>query len=162
MRTLDDYGKATHVAIKNYLEVEFDVDISAVEARKIARAMSISDTIKLSDAVENGDKAYAMRILKNKTDIDLEEGYGVRPTSQDRQANAAAQNAAKRSMPKITSPAVKRTTQLQPTAARTPPNQQAQNTQTVQQNQNLAAVNAQKADQNRRDIEMLKKLAGRK
>ena len=60
-------------------------------------------------------------------------------------------------------PAVKTQRNIQPTgqgARLNVPNQQAQNTMTVQQNTQVANANSAKADANRRDIENLKKMAG--
>ena len=74
---LDDYGDSFSTALKNYLQKEYNHDINAKQAQSLAKSFSISDAIKLSDAVENNDMRVIRNILLDKLGVD--EAYGVRP-----------------------------------------------------------------------------------
>lgn len=161
MKKLEDYGESFSVALKNYIEKEWNTKLSSEQSQKLSKNFSISDSIKLSDAIDSGNRRVIRNILLDKFDLELEEGYGVRasqptPSTTDanraRRANTAPKNQAVRTQRNV-----------QPTgqgARLNVPNQQAQNTMTVQQNQQLAQASNAKADQNKAEIEQLKKMAG--
>mgnify|MGYP001278684255 CR=1 FL=1 len=156
---LDDYGDSFSMALKNYIEKVHNHEISAKEAAKLAKQFSIADAIKLSDAVENNDQRVIRNILLDK--IGIEEGYGMTPSAPT--PSTTVQNKMKRQTSTQKNPAVQSQRNIQPTgqgARLNVPNQQAQNTMTVQQNTQVANANSAKADANRRDIENLKKMAG--
>ncbi len=156
---LDDYGDSFSTALKNYLQKEYNHDINAKQAQSLAKSFSISDAIKLSDAVENNDMRVIRNILLDKLGVD--EAYGVRPGGATPSTTDA--NKAMRSQPQPMQEPAKTLRDIKPTgqgARLNVPNQQAQNTLTVKQNSELSAMNKAKADSNKRDIEQLKKMAG--
>ncbi len=166
MSELADYGERLHVAIKNYLENRFNYKLSPEDAKKLTKRFSVSDVIKISDAIQDNNIRVVRNMMLDKLDIQV-EGYGINrdgagQTAQ-RAQNAKATNANKRGAPNPPGAAVRDQRRSQPTgqgARLNVPNQQAQNTMTTQQNQQMAKANNAKADQNRADIEQLKRMAG--
>lgn len=156
---LDDYGDSFSTALKNYLQKEHNHDIDAKQAQRLAKSFTISDAIKLSDAVENNDSRVIRNMLLDKLGVD--EAYGIKPSGATPSTTDA--NKAMRSQPQSMQAPAKTQRNIQPTgqgARLNVPNQQAQNTLTVKQNTDLSAMNSAKADSNKRDIEQLKKMAG--
>tara|TARA_B100001250_G_scaffold138353_1_gene118454 strand:+ start:11678 stop:12163 length:486 start_codon:yes stop_codon:yes gene_type:complete len=159
MNTLDDYGDSFSVALKNYIEKQHNHEMSAEQAQKLAKSFSIADAIKLSDAIENEDARVIRNMLLDK--LGIEEGYGVNSSTPT--PSTTQMNKIKRDTPTQKNPAVQTQRNIQPTgqgARLNVPNQQAQNTMTMQQNTQVANANSAKTDANRRDIENLKKMAG--
>ena len=67
---LDDYGDSFSTALKNYLQKEHNHDIDAKQAQRLAKSFTISDAIKLSDAVENNDGRVIRNMLLDKLGVD--------------------------------------------------------------------------------------------
>tara|TARA_B100000965_G_scaffold177115_1_gene147767 strand:- start:5797 stop:6282 length:486 start_codon:yes stop_codon:yes gene_type:complete len=157
---LDDYGDSFSMALKNYIQKVHNHEISAEQAAKLSKSFSISDAIKLSDAIENEDSRVIRNLLLDK--IGMEEGYGMNPSQPTPSTSQA--NKAMRAQPEPMSAPVKSQRNIQPTGqgARLykAPNATTQNSLTTQQNAELAANNSAKANSNKRDIEQLKKMAG--
>lgn len=166
MSDLSDYGERLHVAIKNYLENRFNYKLNPDQAKKLTASFSISDVIKISDAIKDNNIRVVRNMMLDKLDLQL-EGYGVNrdgaTQTAQRAQNATATNMNKRQGTRTPGAAVRDKRSSQPTgqgARLNVPNQQAQNTLTTQQNQQMAQSNSAKADANRADIEQLKRMAG--